>query len=370
MQRHHKHPARLGRSNLYAYAIRNNLIGILGRESYEKNCRCLARAVASLMEVSERRKLNWHINHFWVVKEAPGKHKGDIVFAREHSDLLKRQKESKFRDIFCFGKDARQACRGVITALEPFNKIPTQFGFKEHLGVHNAFASVYDGGEFRFYVDLQNAFCQITRRQIYWLFHKSLDLSRPKSNWLADRMCDSSGHLFQGNPLAPVIFNLLSSTLNKVLNKLLKPHGIKVSQYADDITFSSNSHISLSMRKWIVRLVNLCGWQANLEKCEYKKKNAPFKQTLGIVEIRGRGIFAVKQRRMRKLLSYIKHIRKKYKTTLWKTPRGNKLIQLEKGFASWLSLMSKLANPTLRDSYYNTKIMSWQIFSAVQLTLF
>lgn len=370
MQRHRSTQRRLGRRNLQAYGIRNNLVHLLGKEIHANNCRQLAKAVISLMETERKENLSWKIQHFWVVKNAPCKQKGDIVFAREHAELLRKNPESKFRDIYCFNKQTRKATRLLVSAMEKFNKIPSQFGFKEHLGVHNAFASIKAGGEFRFYVDLENAFCQITRQQIFWLFHKSLGLSSTKADWLADRMCDSSGHLFQGNSLAPQIFNLLSSTMNKVLNKHLKPLGITVSQYADDLTFSSHKPISLSTRKWIIRLICLTGWKANFEKCEYRKEKAHFKQSLGIVEIRHRGIFAVNQRRMRKLLNYLRHIERKYTKTLKLTPRGNKVEQLIKGFASWLTLVRHLANPSLRKDYYITFDTKWQIKSAIQLSLF
>jgi hypothetical protein len=273
-----------------------------------------------------------------VVKSAPGYTKGAKVF---EASEVKRLEEAggKFRPILCYCKDTNKALKPLAKALA----IPCewQHGFMPQKGVLTAAGAIeYEEGLFgksKVFIDLKDAFNQITLEQVREMFHLVFFLNKTDSDWLARRMCHT-GFLFQGNPVAPLIFNILSRFIGLNVHKQTKG-AVKLVQYADDLTFIVNrDYVPQRYIRWLYKLIRWAGWTPNEAKTEVQKSHNNW-GCLGLRRFRN-GYIARKQRNIKAKIRFFHHlIVKRHITT---TRRLNKIGEpigadaMVKGLAAWL----------------------------------
>ena len=204
------------------------------------------------------------IVHFWVVKHAPGLPKGAKVFSLKTVNELS-EKGAKFRDIYTYKKPLRRRLRFIASLLDvPFEP---QHGFHAMRGVETALVAADQrdlwGNVPKGQSDLKSAFDQITRGSLYALLRVVFNINKELATWFS-KVMTQNGHMFQGNPITPATFNLLSIP---IAQEVRDKTGYSVVQYADDLTWITNTtSVSGSMLRWIENLVELNGWTVNREK--------------------------------------------------------------------------------------------------------
>lgn len=246
------------------------------------------------------------IVHFWVVKVAKGYKKGDkILNKREAERVLKSG--GKLRDIYTFTKPVRDKLKRIAEVLDL--KCEWQHGFHKERGVHTAWTEIKQQGGYFLLVDLKNAFCQISRGQLYGVLRRVFDLNKADSLWFSKVMCDNQGMMFQGNPITPAIFNILSARIGKILHKNTE---YTLIQYADDLTICSKTPLSHKDIGFVKKLISYTGWEVNREKVHYIRRKRRF-STLGITQEKDGKIHANGTSKLKKVVRWLNHIRQKEK---------------------------------------------------------
>jgi hypothetical protein len=116
--------------------------------------------------------------------------------------------------------------------------------------------------------------------------------------------------MFQGNPITPAIFNILSARIGMILHKNTD---YTLIQYADDLTIKSNKPFTSKNLGLIKKLIGYTGWKINKEKVHYIRKNRRF-STLGITKEPDGSIHANKVTKLKKVVIWLNKIRQKEKS--------------------------------------------------------
>ena len=193
----------------------------------KKEREVLSKRLYSYMKSTLLFEKNLKVNSFWVAKKTLGKwHKGDkILNSSEKTDYLRSG--GKIRDILFHNIEVRNELKLLSDLLnEPYGN--TQHGFAKNRGVLSAVerqenaksepSLFYQNNKAELLIDLSDAYEQITENQLCAVFNIVLDLNFRDAKRLAKVMC-FNGHLFQGNPAAPVIFNLCTRRIIKIIEK-------------------------------------------------------------------------------------------------------------------------------------------------------
>lgn len=306
---------------------------------YEERRKPLFVLVRKLRETFTDSQLE--IVHFWVVKEGRGYQKGDIILSKDEA-LRVQENGGRLRDIYTYRKEVRKQLKEIAKVLDL--ECPWQHGFHAKRGVHTAWSEIKDRGNYRLLIDLKNAFCQITRGQLYMLLRKTFDLNKADSLWFSRMMCDHTGHMFQGNPITPAVFNLLSARIGKIIEANT---ALTVVQYADDLTICSHSPITPKERNKVRKLIKYTGWEVNMKKVHYRR-STQYTTTLGITQDTRGNIRAENVTRFKKVVRWLEHVRVKEKASAKttsaealskKTAKDGKPILLKSvvnGMKAWL----------------------------------
>ncbi len=254
---------------LQAYKI----LGCL-KECVEFDRKSQSKRLYAAVKSLQSQELDWHVNVMGVMKETgpQGLRKGDKVFnpgkdGKPSWDDLKNM-GYRTREIKFWNKNTRKAAAKALAKTLDI-PCPWQHGFTANQGLKDAWIPI-DKAESVLLVDLENAFDQISQEQAYWLFRVVFDLNRRDSNWLAQKMC-YKGYVFQGNPIAPLIFNLLSCTIGW----RLKRANINCSQYADDLAIlGKHEYMGYRLSKFVLELIRQEGWIVNPRKVTRQRKGS------------------------------------------------------------------------------------------------
>lgn len=222
-------------------------------------------------------KLDFSIINFWVVKkDHKGLKRGQKIMSKKKM-LQFTGNGGKVREIRCYKKETRKAMRQLIEYLDLYNKYG--YGFTNNKDIFTQMEKLSSFSMRRNFqtsvvsIDLQDAFTQITQEQIYCIFRHIFKLNTKDSEKLAE-ICCYKGRLFQGNTIAPLLFNLWFARVHNILHKQQENNMI-LTNYADDLTlitlYKSMSHKYL---RFIIRILKSCGFTINKQKLKiYSGKN-------------------------------------------------------------------------------------------------
>lgn len=349
---------------LYAKAVQASL-------SFDERAG-LSKKLYGFMKSTELFDGDLVVHSFWVAKRTLEKwHKGDIIFSKaEKNDYL--AKGGKVRDILCHEKEVRTQLKQLSDLLnEPYKDI--QHGFAKKRGVLTAVerqenakrepSLFHQENKAEVLIDLSNAYEQISQSQLYAVLDIALDLNHEYAFKLANAMC-YKGHLFQGNPVAPVLFNICTRRITKIIEKNLDDE-IVITQYADDfsIVFKERSRVPKRLIKWITKLFKFSTFELNEEKLrQINTKRCQKSEWLGIARLRDKeGKAYVQASKRRKMLKKAKWFTKMLErgyfiTTRHRTKNGGFVMveSMIKGLCSWLIGVNKLN----KDPFINTSLAS------------
>lgn len=205
----------------------------------------------------------------WVVKKggSSGLRKGQQVHVRamvEHAE----EQGATFRNIrFPANRDTMDALKRMARAIGSFHH-GSQYGFVPQRDCV-ASAARHQWAKVVFLLDIENAFDQIGVGEVYDILH-DVFLVNSEEAWFIARLCTSdTGHLYQGNPMAPALFNIRAMWMAERLSRLASGNGLTFTMYADDLAISSDSwtHVSHGLRKTVARIIGECGLRVNERKC-------------------------------------------------------------------------------------------------------
>lgn len=218
-------------------------------------------------------KLDFNTQRFWVAKRDLGNiHRGQKIFSNKKRIKYEAQ-GGKVREITCYKKETRKAMRELIVALD----IPTkwQHGFTRNRDIFTQFEELTKFALRRNFkvsvvsLDLENAFNQLTEEQIFCIFRFIFKLNKNQSTKLAS-VCCINGHLFQGNTIAPLLFNIWFSRLYAMIDKM-QYRNMLLTNYADDITLITlYPSISWKFLRFITKLIRTAGFKINRAKTKIR----------------------------------------------------------------------------------------------------
>lgn len=274
-------------------------------------------------------KLKFDIIDFWVVKkDFRGYKRGQKIMNKSEMQKFVNM-GGKVRNISCFDKETRIAMRQLIEYLDI--QTPYSHGFTKNRDIFTQFQTLSQYALRNNFLgsvvslDLSNAFDQITGNQVYAIFRYVFELNKKQAEELS-RKCVRNGHLFQGNTLAPMLFNIWFSRFYMIIDKSIQGNHCLITNYADDITIMLEyKTASWKFIKFIIKLIKQIGFQIN--KSKVKIRNAVNLEATGLqYKNSGTGDWKVYPRNNKKLLNNIR---------LWEYLKGlgieNTLRQNRKG---------------------------------------
>ena len=221
--------------------------------------------------------LDFTVMRFWVVKkDHQGMKRGQKIMSHKKMQQF-TSNGGKVREIRCFKKETRKAMRKLINELDIKGKY--SHGFTNNRDIFTQMEKLAQFSLRRNFntsvasIDLKDAFSQITQEQIYCIFRFIFKLNKKDSTRLAEINC-INGRLFQGNTIAPLLFNLWFSRVHNIIHKQQENNMI-LTNYADDLTLIT-LYESMSYRylRFIMKVIKTCGFEINREKLKiYSGRN-------------------------------------------------------------------------------------------------
>ena len=239
--------------------------------------------------------LDYSIKHMYVIKkDGNGYKRGQQTF---------KKPEVPYRDIYFYPEETREALRELLICFDLPAK--NQIGFTANRGIHNLMQTEPERTDFtRIKLDLKDAFNSISQEQIFWILRKVFDVNTKLANELSHKWTHK-GHMLQGHPLAPAIFNLVTRDLNEWLSQRTG-----IIQYADDILiYEETNYISWKWLKTIFKKYQELGFKINVEKegIFHKRKDLQF-LGLNFTYEKWRPLVSGKRRQRRKILRKCQHL--------------------------------------------------------------
>lgn len=157
-------------------------------------------------------------------------------------------------------------------------------------------AAKHDCARSVFNVDLRNAFPSVRDHRVranikgyirYFLRTQFRDHVSDREIddivWMIVFLCTFNGELPQGAPSSPAIMNIVAFNLDVELWALARKYNLRITRYADDITFSSKEdEIPSQAREEIRATISAAGWKINQKKVKYIRR-----ATGGVPEVTG-----------------------------------------------------------------------------------
>lgn len=207
----------------------------------------------------------------WVAKSTTkGIHRGQKIL----SSQLKQAWEKRgvtFRSVrFPRRKDVKDFLARVARLIAPLHH-EAQYGFIPNRDCIKS-ATKHADASTVFLIDIENAFDQVTESEVYDILNKVFMVNSKMAHWIASISCHE-GHLYQGNPLAPAIFNVRALWMTEWLHRLCKARGATLTVYADDITISTElwDYFSSGFQKTVYRIIRECGLKVNPTKSKVRR---------------------------------------------------------------------------------------------------
>jgi len=141
-----------------------------------------------------------------------------------------------------------------------------QIGFASNKSIHDARIDETDIKKI-WLIDLEKAFEQIKEDEILYVLNKVFTLRKDFAIALTKSMT-RDGHLVQGHPMAPALFNIFTIPLINRLSKI-----VITKQYADDIIiYSKFEFIGHKFVKFIRKIFAEENWIINPQKFRFARK--------------------------------------------------------------------------------------------------
>lgn len=292
---------------------------------------------------------------FWVVKRPgdSGLRKGAKVFRKR----LVRELEARgatFRNITTpSNQDIRDALSTMARFVAEVHH-PDQYGFVAQRDCVES-AAKHVNARTLFLVDIENAFDQVTRPEVEDILHRVFLIKRAKARLISE-LCVTTyegedplaKHLYQGNPMAPALFNVRALRAVERLHRLCAGHGLTLTVYADDICISSDTwdHFTKRFQRAVYAIIRECGLRVNPDKCKVVRVDA---RKVGHYDITGltvdfdphTGVPYVRPLHRRRVLAkarYISYLRSRgIELSLEERRDGGykSLVDVERGLTLW-----------------------------------
>ena len=211
------------------------------------------------------------IRTMWVAKKAGcGLKRGQQVHSKAAMEEFLK-KGNTFRTIQ-FPRDTaiKDALKKMARIIEPVHH-PIQYGFVAKRNCTQS-AAQHAWARTVYLLDIENAFDQITFHEVREILTKVFYVNKKYADFIA-LLCAPEGHLYQGNPMSPALFNIRALWMAERLDRLCKANDATVTLYADDITISHKywEHISSGFQKTVRRIIGECGLSVNEAKCKVRR---------------------------------------------------------------------------------------------------
>lgn len=270
--------------------------------------------------------LDYTVKKMYVVKYNKG------IFKRGQK-LFTKPPEVECREIFYYPKETREKLRELIQILD--KPTQNQIGFCNHRGINDSM-KILEMGKTFYTMDLSNAFDSITREMIYYILKVVYDVNRKLATKIS-YLWTKEGHMMQGHPLAPLIFNLWTSQANNFLTN----NGVKMLQYADDLIVASDyDYITFNRMKFIKNAFKRIGFDININKTHIIHKNREV-TFLGLNQTRNQCKNKAKAKRK---LKHLEYLAKKYgenclrpKNNADTEPKGDRNKDILEGNRQWVN---------------------------------
>lgn len=171
-------------------------------------------------------------------------------------------------------------------------------------------AKLHKGNHFVYKIDLTAFFPSTNREKAYVFFRDKLktspDVADILSNFvtvdidladcqdvedinafLIEKNVKTRKHLISGSPASQLLSYLLNADMFNELYKIASAHGMVMTVYVDDVTFSSNVRISRKVRESIIKTIHRFGFKESKKKVRSYSKNYPKLITGGTINKHG-----------------------------------------------------------------------------------
>lgn len=270
--------------------------------------------------------LKYTMSKMYVVKHDPqGRYKKGTKHFEEEKDI-------KYRTIRFYKEETRKELKKLLPIFDINHK--NQIGFSKDKGVKDLLAWDNIGIRTRVKLDLKNAFDNITHEQLWALLTIVFGIRKRIAKEIADNWT-VEGHMVQGHPLTPAIFNLLTRRANDFVSKYVK--GVHIVQYADDILIiSEHNYVSYKTLRMICKAFKNEGFPMNVEKEGIYHGYKPTK-FIGLTYRKVKGVMQWHPSNKRKYKKKIRALRHNIKRGKISDKRGCKIENICLGIQEWLS---------------------------------
>ena len=229
-------------------------------------------------------------SQFWIRKDNK-----ERIFDRKTANKLIQQKV-KLRPIKAPKELLKQDCKAINDELSKFveNKEEITGFVKNKDVILNAELHQKNGAKYGVNLDLENAFNQITYRNIKEFGRYVLGWNKRTSAKFA-RMMTHKGVMVQGNPLSPTLLNLFCLELDSLMKSYCKGNSMYYTRYADDICITSRNPISNLHLNLILNIIQYSKMNVNNKKTKF------YKNLIEITGVRIRGKNYIKTCNRKKL---------------------------------------------------------------------
>lgn len=293
----------------------------------------------------------------WVLKKPfGGMRRGDKVVSRRKYEQMEQAGASFRRVRFPRNPQVKKYLAYMARVMAEVHH-EDQFGFVPRRDcVGSAQRHVY--ARTAFLLDIENAFDQISQREVEEILHRVFLVNRRDAGLIAMLSCHDY-HLYQGSPIAPVLFNVRALWMTERLHRLAAKTGMNLSVYADDLTLSHNQwrYMGRGLQRTVYRIIRECGLKVNESKCKVCQVS-PMK--IGHYDITGltvdydvTGIPYVRplhRRRTWQKAEYIGYLRSKgivLSKEMAKDGHLKDLMMVEKGLRGWAKRRGSPEEPQL-----------------------
>lgn len=171
-------------------------------------------------------------------------------------------------------------------------------------------AAKHLGNKYVYKIDLTAFFPNTSRQKVYHFFKERFCVSPDIADFLADittinldltnlehaeeinsflieKGIKTRNHLISGAPTSQILSYFANQDMFNALQTLADKNDIVMSVYVDDITFSSDNHISYRLKTIIHNIVNRHGFQISKHKTKYYTRYFPKEITGVIIDRKG-----------------------------------------------------------------------------------
>jgi RNA-directed DNA polymerase len=214
------------------------------------------KALCKMVELSQT-QIEELINHPYYLKfRIPKKRGGSRLILAPERRL--KEAQSRLNDYF-------QAWYSVLKPDEVH-------GFVRHYSLSSAprgiisNALTHVGRKYVLNLDISEFFPSISAKQILSLLQSPLFRLNEREAIAITLLCTWNGRLPAGAPSSPALANFICLPLDGALSQFAKLRGMRYSRYADDLSFSADSHIAEDDIRAIRQIVIASGFQLNDKK--------------------------------------------------------------------------------------------------------